>query len=90
MITSMLNILQLKKNFPNFAVTRFTIHRLLLASVLISTKYNDDKYVCNSFFAKAGGISTEELNRLEIELLFLIDFRLYLDREDYKKIHACT
>lgn len=28
----------------------------------------------NAFYAKVGGVSTAELNRLELELLFLLDF----------------
>ena len=33
-----------------------------------------DRHYNNAFYARVGGVSNSELNKLEIELLFLLDF----------------
>jgi len=37
----------------------------MLTAVVIATKYFDDNYYKNSFYAKLGGISLELLNEME-------------------------
>lgn len=48
---------------------------------MIAIKSFEDKYYKNDYYAKVGGISAKEINRLEIEFLVLIDFRLYVSYE---------
>ena len=59
------------------------LFRFLLTSILISIKFNDDDYFDNKFYADVGGIELEEINSLEIELLDLLDWKLYIDKELY-------
>ncbi|KAJ6676334.1 CYCLIN [Salix viminalis] len=54
----------------------FNVHRLLITSVLISVKFMDDIYYNNAFYAKVGGISTREMNLLEVDFLFGLGFQL--------------
>ncbi|XP_044505331.1 cyclin-U4-1-like isoform X2 [Mangifera indica] len=54
----------------------FTVHRLLITSVLVSAKFMDDIYCNNAFYAKVGGISTAEMNLLEVDFLFGLGFHL--------------
>lgn len=61
---------------PNFPVISLNIHRLLLTSVMIAAKMLDDAHYNNAFYARVGGVSIAELNRLEVDLLFRLDFRL--------------
>jgi hypothetical protein len=44
--------------------------------VTISSKALCDSYCTNSHYAKVGGISTQEINTLELEFLKLIDWHL--------------
>jgi len=48
-----------------------------------AAKYLDDFYYSNKHWAEVGGISTRELNALELELLFRLNFNLSIRREDY-------
>lgn len=57
----------------------FIIFRLILASALVSIKYNEDHFFSNSFYAKVGGVTKKEIDKLEYEFLSLIDFSLYVD-----------
>ena len=70
-------------NYVN--LTFYNIHKLILASMLVSIKYNEDDYFSNKFYAKVGGVSITELNHLEYEFLSLIDFDLYVDDDLYSK-----
>jgi hypothetical protein len=48
----------------------------LITAITVSAKALCDSYCTNSHYAKVGGISTRELNSLELEFLRLIDWRL--------------
>lgn len=61
---------------PELLVISLNVHRLLLTSVMIASKTLDDVQYNNAFYAKVGGVSNSELNRLELELLFLLDFEV--------------
>jgi hypothetical protein len=78
---SMVHMLKLAQQDPSFAPTRLNVHRLVLTGVLISAKFLDDRYFNNAFYAKVGGVSTAELNRLELEMLQLLEFRLSVTPE---------
>ena len=68
-----------------FRLNYFNIHKLIVTSMLVSIKYNEDDYFSNSFYAKVGGVSITELNHLEYEFLSLIDFELYVDEDLFSK-----
>ncbi|XP_024383509.1 cyclin-U1-1 [Physcomitrium patens] len=61
---------------PDLLVTTLNVHRLLVTSVMVATKMLDDVHFNNAFFARVGGVSVVELNRLELEFLFRLDFKL--------------
>lgn len=69
----------------NIQLTSLNIHRIILASMVISIKYNEDEYYSNHFYAKVGGISPKELNELEYKLLTYLDFVVYIEPELYEK-----
>ncbi|ESW19048.1 hypothetical protein PHAVU_006G092300 [Phaseolus vulgaris] len=66
-------------------LTSFNAHRLLITSIMVAAKFLDDKYYSNAYFAKVGGVSTEEMNRMEIEFLFNLEFRLFVTTELFLK-----
>lgn len=51
-------------------------------SIVVASKFTSDIFYANSRYAKVGGIPLVELNQLELELLFLLDFQLYIPLED--------
>ncbi|KAG0477839.1 hypothetical protein HPP92_012558 [Vanilla planifolia] len=58
------------------AVDSFSIHRLFLTCLLLAVKFVDDLYYNNAYYAKVGGISTAEMNVLELDFLFGLGFDL--------------
>ncbi|KAK9284777.1 hypothetical protein L1049_023954 [Liquidambar formosana] len=59
---------------PDSLVISLNVHRLLVTSVMVASKILDDEHYNNAFYARVGGVTNAELNRLEVELLFLLDF----------------
>ncbi|KAI8551875.1 hypothetical protein RHMOL_Rhmol06G0221200 [Rhododendron molle] len=59
---------------PESLVVSLNVHRLLVTSVMVAAKMLDDVHYNNAFYARVGGITNAELNKLELELLFLLDF----------------
>lgn len=69
---------------PAAAVASRNVHRLLLACLLVASKVLDDFHHNNAFFARVGGVSNAEMNRLELELLAVLDFEVMLSHRVYE------
>ncbi|MCO5605835.1 hypothetical protein L7F22_060019 [Adiantum nelumboides] len=61
---------------PDQPIVSLNVHRLLITSVMLAAKTLDDIHYNNAFYARVGGVSIAELNRMELDLLFRLDFRL--------------
>ncbi|XP_039001394.1 cyclin-U4-1-like [Hibiscus syriacus] len=61
---------------PSLPIDSYNVHRLLITSVLVSAKFMDDMHYNNAYYAKVGGISTAEMNLLELDFLFGLSCQL--------------
>ena len=57
---------------------------MLLASILVSIKFNEDDYYENSFYAKVGGIKLQEINNLESTFLNDLEFEIFIKPEIFE------
>ena len=57
---------------------------MLLASILVSIKFNEDDYYENTFYAKVGGIELLEMNNLESTFLNDLEYKIYVKQEIYE------
>jgi hypothetical protein len=69
----------------NILLTSRSVHRLLITSVVVSMKFLDDLYYNNVYYAKIGGIPASEMNTLELEFLFRLNFDLHAPQEEYER-----
>ena len=67
-----------------FQVVNLTI---TLRSVMLAAKFFDDQYFNNAYYAKVGGVPCGEMNSLELEFLFLINFTLHVTHDAYQKYY---
>ncbi|KAK5584004.1 hypothetical protein RB653_005611 [Dictyostelium firmibasis] len=67
----------------NFIINSFNIHRLLITAIMVASKYIDDIFYNNEYYSHIGGVNREELNRLEISFLNLLQFDLSCPLPDY-------
>ncbi|KAE8665790.1 Cyclin-U2-2 [Hibiscus syriacus] len=64
---------------PWFRINARNVHRLLITTIMVASKYFEDVNYRNSYFARVGGLTTDELNHLEVEFLFLMSFKLHVN-----------
>ncbi|KAL8513579.1 hypothetical protein ACS0TY_012886 [Phlomoides rotata] len=69
----------------NLHLTSLNVHRLLITSVMVAAKFMDDAFFNNAYYARVGGITTSELNELEMKFLFDVDFQLHVSVQTFKK-----
>lgn len=62
-------------------LTSLNAHRLLITSIMVAAKFLDDECYDNAYYARIGGVSTAEMNRMEMKFLFNLDFRLHVTAE---------
>ena len=67
----------------NITLTKFNIHRILFAAILIAVKYNEDSFYENSYYAQIAGIKNKELKVIEYTFLEMINFNAYVDENTY-------
>ena len=69
---------------PGLRLTARTLRRLLLVAAMEAVKYLEDEPIANQRWASIGGLCLQELNALELEFLFAIDFDLAVRPADYR------
>ena len=65
------------------AINEFNIHRIFFTAVLVSIKYNEDIIFNNDYYSKVAGVKLNEINKMELEFISLLDFNLYIDPEEF-------
>ena len=46
---------------PDFVISSLNVHRLLITSIMLASKFFDDVYYNNAYYARVGGISNIEV-----------------------------
>jgi len=71
----------------NFVISNLNVHRVIITAVLLASKYQDDFFYNNAYYAKLGGVSVVEMNSLELTFLRTIEFSLHVKPELYSTYH---
>ena len=74
-------------NINKFTLTYRNIYKLILSSMVVAIKYNEDNFYSSEIYAKVGGLSIKELNYLEFHFLILIKFSLFIEKELFDKYY---
>lgn len=61
------------------------MHRVVITAILLGAKFFDDAYYNNAYYAKVGGVLVSEMNGLEVDFLFRINFSLHVTPELFEK-----
>jgi len=84
-VLSLIFVDRIIQRHPDFYISSLNIHRLFITSIITAAKFFDDVYYNNAFYARVGGLNIEEINDLEIEFLFLLNFSLHTDPDEYER-----
>ena len=66
-------------------ITDYNIHRLLLISIIMSIKINEDQIFNNNYYAEVGGVSIKEFNSIESDFVNYINYYLFVTEEEFFK-----
>eukprot|EP01138_Halocafeteria_seosinensis_P015740 gb/GECG01016061.1/.p1 GENE.gb/GECG01016061.1/~~gb/GECG01016061.1/.p1 ORF type:complete len:284 (+),score=30.18 gb/GECG01016061.1/:1-852(+) len=69
-------------------LSSLNVHRIIITSVMLAAKFFDDQYFNNAYYAKVGGVPCDEMNALEMEFLFSINFSLHVNTDTYCRYFA--
>lgn len=69
-------------------VTRLNVHRLFLTALLLAIKSHEDYPVSHKFWGQVGGVSGEDLNRMERELCADLKFTIHVRVEQYHALQS--
>jgi hypothetical protein len=61
------------------------VYRLILISVFISLKYNEDEMVNTSTYAYIAGVSVQDLKMLEYQMCAALEFNFYVKSDYYQQ-----
>jgi hypothetical protein len=67
------------------ALTSLNVHRIVITAVMLAAKYFDDQYYNNAYYARVGGVPCNEVNTLELEMLFCCSFSLHVSTEVFER-----
>mmetsp|Transcript_48212 Transcript_48212/g.120540 ORF Transcript_48212/g.120540 Transcript_48212/m.120540 type:complete len:254 (+) Transcript_48212:163-924(+) len=71
---------------PDMRINSINMHRLMLTAAMVACKLFDETFYCNAYWARVGGVPPSEMNKLELEFLFLIKFDLHRTKEHYDEV----
>eukprot|EP00529_Nitzschia_sp_RCC80_P018949 CAMPEP_0113481630 /NCGR_PEP_ID=MMETSP0014_2-20120614/22507_1 /TAXON_ID=2857 /ORGANISM="Nitzschia sp." /LENGTH=502 /DNA_ID=CAMNT_0000375131 /DNA_START=732 /DNA_END=2240 /DNA_ORIENTATION=- /assembly_acc=CAM_ASM_000159 len=72
----------------NFLLTELNVHRVVITAILLAAKFFDDAYYNNAYYSKVGGVLVSEMNGLEVDFLFRINFSLHVQPDVFHKYKA--
>jgi hypothetical protein len=52
---------------------------------MVAAKFFDDVYYSNGYYARVGGVRLKEMNLLEVRLLDLLQWRLFVSPMEYQQ-----
>lgn len=66
-------------------LTYYNIHRIIFGAILVSIKFNEDKFYDNIFYAEIAGIKPKELKLIELAFLDLVEFKIAVKFDEYEQ-----
>ncbi|KAK9700532.1 hypothetical protein K7432_012140 [Basidiobolus ranarum] len=85
LLTALIYLIRLKQRHPGCKGAYGSGHRLFLAALISANKYlHDDAYHNKSWAIVANGLfNLEEINQMESELLFYLNFKLVVTKDQW-------
>ncbi|KAI8647322.1 cyclin-domain-containing protein [Parasitella parasitica] len=66
-------------------IDSYNIHRLIIAGIMVSSKFFSDVFYTNARYAKVGGLPVKELNGLELEFLRINNYNIFIPLEQLQQ-----
>ena len=86
LILSLISIKRLLERTKD-KLSKNNFYKLFITSCLLNSKQNEESPYDYDFFARAGKIPKNELIFLEKEFFSMVDYKLYVNEEVYKRYY---
>jgi len=86
LILSLISIKRLLERTKD-KLSKNNFYKLFITSCLLNSKQNEESQYDYDFFARAGKISKNELILLEKEYFSMVDYKLYVNEEVYRRYY---
>ena len=64
-------------------LNEYNTHRLLVTSIIVSIKFNEDEKFNNLFYSVIAGTDLRQMNQLEEDFLDGLNFNMFIDERSY-------
>ena len=68
-----------------YVICYYNLYKIFLSSLLLSAKFNEDKTIFISNFARSARIKNYDLCDLEFDFYNLLDYHLFVSTETYNR-----
>ena len=68
----------------NFILSFLNVYKLLLISLILAIKFNEEYFETNEFYGRVGGLNNKSINKLEIKVLQILNYNLYVKQDIYE------
>lgn len=86
--TLSLYYIDMLQNVHDGLVTWLNMERLFAVGIVLASKFAYDRVYTNNYYARVLGVDVTVLNRMEVTMLRLLDFKLTPDAERWTQLHA--
>ena len=69
-------------------ITFLNVHKLLLTALMLASKFIDDVFCNNAFFAEVGCVTLNEVNQMEEVFLRSISFSLFVTEDVFLRYYS--
>ncbi|KAK1319019.1 Cyclin-P3-1 [Acorus calamus] len=84
-LVSLIYLDRLLDRDPSISLDYLSFHRIMLGCFVLAQKFMGlrEESHTNKMYALIGGITNEEMNKIEKDIVFTLDFNLFVDRETF-------
>lgn len=83
-VLGLLYLDRIMKRHPDYGMSTLSCHRLVITSIMVAAKFNDDVFYSNAYYAKVGGVKIAEINGLELRFVQLLNWELHVQPQEYE------
>jgi len=87
-VLALVFISRVTKRNSEMTVCDVSVHRISFFAMMLAAKMHDDLSYTNSYYAKVGGLPSKEVNLLELEFLKMLDYKTFVQPNEYEMYHS--
>ena len=79
----------IKRIISNIMLNKYSIHRFIAVILMLSQKLYDDLYYSNKCWSQICGLTLEDINSIERDILVFLDYKTFIKHEEMISVAKC-